>query len=178
MNWYLDCETTGLDSETSKIITIQLQPLDTTTGNPIGPLQILKEWESNEGEILREFSQLATNYNPFGFCPIGYNLQFEHQFILTRCEANGLEPVDILKRPFLDFHAFGVLMNGGLFKGSGLDRLTNKPSCGVQVPFWYKNKEYQKIENYIKLENLEFIKFITRLYRELPEILRKMRNGE
>ena len=38
------------------------------------------------------------------------------------------------------------------FKGSGLDQITNKSSDGRFVPIWYKNKEYKKIEDYIKME--------------------------
>ena len=41
-NYYLDIETTGLEEKQNKIITIQYMELDKNTGNPVGPLKILK----------------------------------------------------------------------------------------------------------------------------------------
>jgi len=84
MNYYLDIETTGLDPLHSKIITIQYMELDRNTGKPVGPLKILKEWESDEKTILKRFiedfvpennghlSQLASIYNlSINFCGRG-----------------------------------------------------------------------------------------------------------
>ena len=81
MNYYLDIETTGLDELHNKIITIQYMELDRNTGKPVGPLKILKEWESDEKTILKRFlrilnlknngrlSQLASIYNlSINFC--------------------------------------------------------------------------------------------------------------
>ena len=55
MNCYLDIETTGLDPLQSKIITIQYMELERNTARPVGPLKILKEWESDEKTILKRF---------------------------------------------------------------------------------------------------------------------------
>ena len=52
MNYYLDIETTGLNPYQHKIITIQYMELERNTAKPIGPLKILKEWESDEKTIL------------------------------------------------------------------------------------------------------------------------------
>ena len=41
-------------------------------------------------------------------------------------------------------------MNGGEFKGSGLDDITDKRRSGGSVPDWYKNGEYQKIDMYVR----------------------------
>ena len=132
MNCYLDIETTGLDPLQSKIITIQYIQLERNTAMPVGPLKILKEWESDEKTILKKFisdSGVADKY-PFAFIPVGYNLEFEHKFFWQRCMSNAIQPVDILNRPFLDLKTVGVIMNKGEFKGASLDKLTNKPQSG------------------------------------------------
>ena len=54
-SYYLDIETTGLNPKVDKIITIQFQQLDMNTGSPVGELIILKEWESSEKEMLKQF---------------------------------------------------------------------------------------------------------------------------
>ena len=75
-NYYLDIETTGLDPEKDKILTIQYQELDRNKGEAVGELVVLKEWESSEKEILRKFlfeTYILDEY-PFSFIPTGYNL--------------------------------------------------------------------------------------------------------
>ncbi len=176
-NYYLDIETTGLDPLKDKIITIQYQKLHRNTAEPIGKLKILKEWESSEEEILKEFLMETgiLNSYPFTFIPTGYNLTFEHNFIREKCARYHLPIVDILSHPFLDLRACGVIMNKGEFKGSGLDKITGKPRDGSVIPEWYTNKEYDKITDYIESEAREFIKFTVWLYRELPECLNRFR---
>ena len=175
--FYLDIETTGLDPKKDKIITIQFQELDRYTGEAVGELIILKEWESSEKEILEEFiskTNILGDYD-FSFVPIGYNLGFEHDFIKTRSELNDLPSLDILHCPFLDLRAIGILMNAGQFKGSGLSDLTNKKGRGIQIPIWYENKEYDEIIDYIKNETKEFIKFNMWLYKKMPSLLPELK---
>ena len=176
-NFYLDIETTGLNPKEDKIVTIQFQELDRYTGEAIGELVILKEWESSEKEILQEFiekSGILDEYD-FSFVPIGYNFQFEHNFLKSRSEINGLPSLDILDCPFIDLRAIGILMNKGQFKGSKLSDITGKKGTGSAIPNWYKNKEYDKIIDYIKNETEEFIKFSTWLYKKMPELLPEMK---
>jgi len=157
--FYFDIETTGLNPEQDKIISIQIQELDRNTGEKIGELIILKEWESSEKEILEEFiyGSRILEY-PFNFIPVGYNLGFEHNFLVARTKINNLPPIDILNNPFVDLRSIGVLMNRGEFKGSGLHKITGKKSDGSVLPDWYKNKEFEKILDYVKSEADEFIK--------------------
>ena len=175
MNCYLDIETTGLDPLQSKIITIQYMQLERNTAMPVGPLKILKEWESDEKTILKKFisdSGVGEKY-PFAFIPVGYNLEFEHKFFWQRCMSNALQPVDILNRPFLDLKTVGVIMNKGEFKGASLDKLPNKPQSGSAIPRLYHGKNYGEIEIYIKKETDEFSILCCRLYEELPQLLKK-----
>ena len=177
MNYYLDIETTGLDTLHSKIITIQYMELDEDTAKPRGPLKILKEWEFDEKTILKKFMEVFRPGNDWAFVPIGFNLNFEHKFFWQRCISNSLEPFDIFNRPFLDLHTIAVIMNGGRFKGSGLDKITNKPSSGKNIPKLYYEKNYTEIESYIKKEADEFSIFCSKLYEELPALLNKLRSS-
>lgn len=178
--YYFDIETTGLDPEKDKIISIQIQELDRNTGGKIGDLIVLKEWESSEKEILKQFIEGSgiLEYS-FNFIPVGYNLGFEHNFLVARTKANSLPEIDILNNPFVDLRSIGVLMNKGEFRGSGLDKITGKKSDGSVLPDWYKNKEYDKILDYVKLEADEFIKLNVWLYKKMPELLSdyKKENG-
>ena len=171
-NYYLDIETTGLDEVENKITTIQYVELERGTGKQLGELTILKEWELGEEGMLRKFiedSPISNKYD-FGFVPVGYNLGFEHKFLLEKSSKYNLFPITILSRPCIDLHPIGILMNKGEFRGSGLDKLTGKSHSGSPVIHWYDVKKYDEIENYIKNETTEFIKWYVWLHEKLPEI--------
>ncbi|MFA5929691.1 MAG: ribonuclease H-like domain-containing protein [Candidatus Micrarchaeia archaeon] len=179
-NFYFDIETTGLDPKKDKIITVQYQPLDRNTGEAMGDLIILKEWESSERDMLDKLlreSGIADKY-PFKFIPTGYNLGFEHNFLKERTALHGFTPIDILNKPFIDLRAIGILMNRGEFKGSGLDKISGKPTNGSQLPIWYKNCEYDKIVDYIETEAKEFIKLNSWLYKEMPIFLERLKKEQ
>ncbi len=174
--FYLDIETTGLDPTKDKIITIQFQELDRYTGKAVGELVILKEWDSSEKDILNEFiSKTNILQGGFTFVPVGYNLNFEHNFLKIRSIVNNLPPIDILNNPFLDLRAIGILMNKGQFKGSKLSDLTGKQEDGKNIPLWYESKDYERIINYIINETNEFVKFNVWLYQEMPYLFEKFR---
>ena len=61
-------------------------------------------------------------------------------------------------------------MNGGEFKGSGLDNITDKRRSGGSVPDWYKNGEYQKIDMYVRDEADAFIRFYMWLLGAMPGV--------
>ena len=174
-NYYLDIETTGLDEVESKITTIQYVELERGTGRQLGELTILKEWELGEKEMIRKFieeSPISSKYD-FSFIPIGYNLGFEHKFLLEKSAKYDLFPISILSRPCMDLHSIGIMMNHGEFKGSGLDQLTGKIHSGSPVVHWYDVKKYDEIINYIKNETTEFVKWYMWLHKEMPQ-LRKL----
>ena len=175
MNYYLDIETTGFSELDDKIITIQYMQLDDRTGKPVGSLKILKEWESDEKTILKRFIEDFRPKDRWAFVPVGYGLGFENKFFWQRCISNGLEPISILGRPFLDLMTVGVLLNGGSFKGAGLDDLTGKPHDGSVIPGYYREKKYAEIERYIKEETDGFTTFCSRIYEELPNLLEKLK---
>jgi len=177
--FYLDIETTGLDEVQDKIVTIQYVELERGTGNILGELTILKEWELGEKEMLRRFIEETPimNPSPFDFIPVGYNLGFEHNFLHSKSSKyDDLFSIDILSRPCIDLKSIGVLMNKGEFRDSGLDKLTGKPHSGIPIPHWYDVKKFEEIENYIKNETDEFIKFYRWLHKELPQLRNKWEN--
>jgi DNA polymerase III alpha subunit (gram-positive type) len=177
-NFYLDVETTGLDPNVDEILTIQFQELGRNNGEAIGDLVILKAWESSEEEIIRRFlseTSFLDSY-AFSFIPVGYNLVFEHNFLKRRAEVHGLPEIDILNKPFIDLHTIGIMMNGGEFKGSGLNKITGKDRDGMMVPVWYKVGDYDKIIEYIEMETREFLKFNVWLYKRMPEVLKEWMN--
>ena len=171
--YYLDIETTGLDEVEDKIITIQYVELERGTGKPLDELTILKEWELGEKEMLRRFiedSPILNTYQ-FDFVPVGYNLGFEHKFLLSKSSKyDDLFPISILSRPCIDLRSVGILMNKGEFKDSGLDKLTGKKHNGQPIINWYNEKKYSEIENYIQNETVEFVKWYSWLHRELPQL--------
>ena len=174
-NYYLDIETTGLDEVQDKITTIQYVELERSTGKQMGEITILKEWELGEEGMLKkliEDSTVSNKYN-FGFIPVGFNLGFEHRFLLEKSAKYDLFPISILSRPCMDLHSIGIMMNNGEFKGSGLDQLTGKTHSGHPVVHWYDVKKYDEIINYIKNETTEFVKWYMWLHKEMPQLRTK-----
>lgn len=177
-SFYLDIETTGIDAQHDQILTIQFQPLDRMTGRPIGPLRILKAWESSEKHILEQFMVECRVLDPYPFAliPVGFNLTFENRFLITRSAAHGLPEIDILARPFIDLKAVGVLMRRGEFKGTSLDVLTGKRGNGSQIAAWHAAGDFEAIVRYIDQEAREFLKFHAWLCERMPLLLDEWMN--
>lgn len=173
--YYLDIETNGLKPESSKIVTIQYQKLNSKTGVPLGPLVILKEWEDGESKIVDRLIRgtLITSRHEFDCVPIGNNLKFEHRFLHHKSMQYGLPTIDVADRPQIDLHPILVLMNHGNFNGSGLDKMTGKKQSGRQVAEWYEEERYDMIEEYVTDEADSVIEFVKWLYQEMPILHKK-----
>lgn len=174
-NYYLDIETTGLNPDHDEIITIQWQKLDFETGEPFGDLTILKAWETSEKDILERFAAEFGN-GEWNFVAHGYNLKFENNFLFTRSAILGFEePIKLFNRPVIDLHPVGILLNGGKFKGSGLNNISTKETNGATCLEFYRNKEYGKIESYIKQEAKAFLQLYVWLRKKMPKVLTEFR---
>jgi len=177
--YYFDMETTGLNPQKDKIITIQWQELDRYTGEPIGELQILKEWESSEKEILKEFLPNIMCERPFDFVFVGNNLLFDFSFLNTRFDRYGLAKLDLhywYERPFVDIKPILVVINEGKFVG--YNKLLKKDNAlaemNKQIPQFYKEEKYLEIIKYIEGETKVFIKAYQVLKKELPSLAKHL----
>ncbi|MFQ5831868.1 MAG: ribonuclease H-like domain-containing protein [Candidatus Thorarchaeota archaeon] len=172
--FYLDFETSGINPEQDKIISIQYQMLDTKTGNARGPLSMLKEWESSEREILKEFLEVLNPSNDWDFVPIGYNLKFELYFLqkrlrrVLRYELSDDWLYYVLPR--VDIKSTLILINKGRFKGTTMDWFIRKEMDDSQIPKWYARKDYGRIEEYVEEEAERFLHAYQFLKSKLPSL--------
>ena len=179
--YYLDIETTGFNPKEDKILTIQYQRLDDRNGGkPIGELIILKEWESSEEEIVKRFFDIFNTESSWDFIPVMQNHLFDLRFLLEKFKKYcKWEPKDIMafmfQKPFIDIKYTLVMANNLSFKNAGLDQMIGKIRDGSKIPEWYQNKEYKRIEEYIKQETESFIKFFQEIIPFLREKLEKFK---
>ena len=172
-------ETTGFDPLNDKIITIQFQELDRHTGEPIGVLNILKEWESSEKEILTEFLPNVTQ-SKWDFVMIGNNLLFEFSFLTYRAKKHGLHDFDILHwrdRAQVDLQPVLVMINSRAFNPfSGTKNLISKTGnvSGRDIPGLYNDKRWPVIIKYIQDEAEDFINAFKTLKGEMPSLSEKL----
>ncbi len=153
-----------------KIITFQYRFLD-ERGKGAGELQVFKEWESSEEEVIRKAHSLINPDTKWEIIPVGQNITFDLGFIRARAALYGIEYGEWFmynELPKIDIKAILMGMNGFSFKNSGLDKFTGKESSGISVPLWYARKEYGKIMEYVSKEADEFIAFYSRLKELLP----------
>ncbi|MFH2111199.1 MAG: ribonuclease H-like domain-containing protein [Candidatus Bathyarchaeota archaeon] len=175
VEYYFDIETTGLDPEKDKIITIQRQLIK--FGRPTGPIEILNTWDSSEKEVLEEFLSMAYCPNMWDFVYIGTNLLFDFNFINERakkCELRGTDFAYCCERPHLDLKHVMILLNEGRFKGYSDILGKGTQLDNTLVPQWYYEKKYGKIKQYIELEAEKTIEFYGKLIKCLPTIRNKL----
>lgn len=157
--------------DSCKIITVQYQLLD-SRGCPSGELQVFKEWESSEEEIVKKAFQLINPQTKWEVIPVGQNLLFDLGMLRGRAARYGIDYKEWFmynELPRIDIKDILLGMNSFQFKGSGLDKFTGKESSGISVPIWYSQGEYQKIMDYIIKETKEFIEFYSKLKLLLPK---------
>jgi len=173
---YFDIETTGLDPQKDKVITIQWQQLDRFTGAPVDQLHILKEWESSEKEILKAFLPKLTCPH-WDFVIIGKGLLFDFSFLEKRLNHHNLGVFDLScadERVVLDIKHALVLINKGTFVG--YDKLLDKEGAlsKVKVHELYAQKRYQEIIEYIEKEASVFLRAFQTLKKEMPTLAKHL----
>ncbi|MDO9035757.1 MAG: hypothetical protein Q7U51_11195 [Methanoregula sp.] len=154
------------DPAVDKLITIQYQKIDLTTGEPLGELTILKEWESSEQSIITTFcNQFFKPEIPVThFIPVGMSLDYEYEMIITKCKKYNLHAITshqlYFQRPRFDLRPIVVLLNDGRFAGARLDLFSSKKYDGSHMKKWYENKDFKKIEHFIREETESVLKLL------------------
>lgn len=171
--YYFDMETYSPgerpDPENDKIVSIQFQRMDLKTGKSIGKLEILKEWESSEKEIVTQFYNafFKDGQSVWDFIAVGMNLNFEWEFLISKFDkylGKKILSRDLhYNRPHIDIKSIIVLLNGGSFQGAKLDNFTKKPMDGRVIKDYYEKKDWEKIEDYIKTETESFLEFFQQI---------------
>lgn len=162
----------AFDSSKVKIITIQYQLLK-PNGKPDGPLQVFKEWESTEEQVIKKMWNLLNPRTLWDFAPVGYNIHFDLAMLKIRGAAYGINYPEWYiyhDLPTIDIKGICLGMNAFNFKDSGLDKFTGKKTSGAMVPVWYHDGDYEKIMEYIRNETEEFIGFYARLKEIMPKV--------
>ncbi|MEC8221226.1 MAG: hypothetical protein VX028_04065 [Nanoarchaeota archaeon] len=175
---YFDIETYSPgdkpDPTTDKIISIQFQKINLKTGEPIGKLQILKEWEDGEKEIVSFLYKWFFKRNPWQFIPLGFNLNFEWKFLCAKFKQYNLADMNlgdfVENMPQIDLKVLAVLKKG-TFMGASLSSISNKQDDGHVIKDFYENKQYDKIEQYIEDETKSFIELYKKIKENIETIL-------
>ena len=176
---YFDIETYSPgdkpNPETDKIITIQFQRIDLKTGKATGKLQILKEWEEGSEKKMLEFiHKWFFKQNPWRFIPVGFNLNFEFKFLVSKFKEYGIDNKELgyyLENfPQIDLKSLAVIKKGS-FVGASLSSISDKRDDGHVIKEYYENKEYDKIIDYIEFETKSFIKLYQKVAKNIDNIL-------
>jgi hypothetical protein len=159
------------DPATDRLVTLQYQKIDLTTGETLDVLIILREWESSEKEIVTTF------YNQFfrpgtpvtQFIPVGLNLDYTYEMLVALFRKYGLAPLTsyelYYQRPRFDLRPIIILLNNGRFAGSSLDAFSLKKGEDRHMEKWYDKKEFGRIEHYVREEATRFLKVLQYLSR-------------
>ena len=192
--YYLDIETCPLpefwdadnpnnksiiaDPSKNKIITIQFQPIAYDTGKPTDELTILKEWESSEEEIVKEFAKKFVpcdtdhNLDVWKFVPVGNNLDFEMIHLLPKLEKYCNIELDTFGKPTIDVKPILITVNEGKFTGYSL--VLGKNGKASNIASWYYSKDYDSILDYIVEETENFLEGYQLLCYKLPMLKRNL----
>ncbi len=173
------------DPAVDKLITIQYQKIDLTTGEPLGELTILREWESSEQAIITTFYNefFKTGIPVTHFIPVGMSLDYEYEMIIAKCRQYNLPALTshqlYFQRPRFDLRSIVVLLNDGRFAGARLDLFSSKKYDGSHMRKWYENKDFKKIEHFIREETEAVLKLLQYLskYKTRLGITRKEEGG-
>ncbi len=155
---------------TEEIITIQYQKLD-GDGYPISNIITLKEWESNEETILKEFLNVYNIHNSFAFTPVDNMINYSLLTIGSRLLHHNLISKDgicklLFNRPSINLMPILRILNNMDIR-SGL--VINKVARD-KIPILYKNKQYNEIEKILEKKSNGMIKNFQSFVSRIPII--------
>jgi hypothetical protein len=165
---YFDIETYSPgefpNPKTDKIISIQFQKIDISNKKVLSKLQILKEWEDGEEEIVKLIYNWFFKRNYWNFIPVGFNLIFEWNFLFEKFKKyklvdDSFSLLNFFKMPQIDLKSIAVLKKGE-FKGASLSFISNKENDGNIIKELYENEKFDDIEDYIRNEAQSFIELL------------------
>lgn len=176
--YYFDIETSDSDTQKDQVIAVTFQRI--TFNGPSGDLTILKAWDrGGERTLLGRVRDLGVfdtvGAGAFNFVPVGFNLAYDFNFLITRMQALGVKrwtKEEVMhffhNKPTKDIKTGVVMMNYGRFMGSGLDQFTRKKkTSGEVIPSLWAARNYNAIEDYIRDEVEGFFE----LYGHMAEVL-------
>lgn len=178
--FYFDIETTGLDPAIDELVLVAYQPIK--WNKPSEELRVVSRWSTkSEKELVKKVLELGIldfTDNRFSFVPVGTNLHFDLSFVIERASFLGLAHWSrddfshfYRNKPMKDVSSALVMMNDGMFKGSGLDTFTKlKPSSGNVVPELWARKDFQGIEKYARADAAGFFEVYGKLSAELRDL--------
>jgi len=140
-------------------------------GKPLEKLQILKEWELTEKNMLTKFLDLfMDNWN---FVPIGQNLHFDFNWLIQRAKIVLDKEIPyrwlFCEKPYIDIKPILIIWNRGNFRMSGLHNLLDEED-GAKIAEWYRQRDYKQIIEYVTKEAETFIKVYQNLKAQIPKI--------
>jgi hypothetical protein len=155
----------------SKIICIQYQQLDARTGQPLGELEILREWSggSSEKTIVEKFKRIFLDDGVWAFIPVGNNLIHEFRFLKYKLRYYlNLDRLQLGQRPMIDLKSILIIKNHGYFKGCA--SAIGKCGKAANMAAWYMNKDYDLIDQYVIEEAEDFVHAYSILKNEIPKV--------
>jgi len=162
--YYFSMETYSKYSpgEDDDIISLYWQKIN-RLGEPSGTPVMLNSWEYGEKELLQKFHS-AIQKSRWDFVPVGNNLPFFEKILKKKFKKHSMDFSGF--EPSIDFRPIFVLMNRGLFAGSGLSDFASIESAS-NVRKWYTNKDFNKISSYVEQKAHAFLS----IYQEAVRIL-------
>ncbi len=154
---------------------MQLRQLDDNL-EPVGPLQIMAEWEWGEKQIIQMALEKGILQPNWDFVPVGNRLRFDLTFLIERATRWDLIKWDLatLKyywytKPLLDLQPVLILMNRGRFTGSGLQRFADK-EAGSRIPALHRKGSFADIIAYVTREHEAFLEVLREARKVLGDL--------
>lgn len=166
-----DIETSGLDAYQDQIILIGIK-----RG---GRIKQWKIWKTNDESVVISKCLKTLKAVPFYETIVGYNnLKFDVPFITTRLSVFGKMSSEIWSLLYRDrkwFDLYQFLGNDFRTLTSWLDKLgierKYEDIIGRDIPKFYENKEYEKIEQHNRDDLNTSVRLYSKLRKMFPNLL-------
>ncbi len=157
--YYLSIET--LDE--NNIISICWQKIN-RLGNPSEKMIFLNAWDLSEEILVKKFHKILTNGSKWDFVPVGNGLEYYEEVLRNKFSEYRLDFTHF--KPNIDLRPVMVLMNRGVFAGSGLSDFM-KIDKSSSIREWYNKKDYSRITEYAESKAYSFLN----IYQDIVNIL-------